>query len=145
MDVQIQTANKATPKVLEGVNRLIPQISKKANILTPIQLERILGQNQFYFLFAYIDEKIAGMAIICYHRIATKPNGFGRIEDVVVDQDYRRRGIASQIMDELHEIAKIYCLDQVELTSNPEREVANKMYQKLGYKLRDTNVYTFTP
>lgn len=32
----------------------------------------------------------------------------------------------------------------VELTSRPDRAAANRLYQGMGFALRDTNVYRFT-
>jgi ribosomal protein S18 acetylase RimI-like enzyme len=32
----------------------------------------------------------------------------------------------------------------VSLTSRPSREAANRLYQRIGFERRDTNVYRFT-
>ncbi len=145
MDIEIREIREKTPEVLQAVNNLIPQLSNSAGIIDIGQLKDILSQDNFYLIGAFKDQKIVAMATICYHKTITKPRGFGHIEDVVVDQSYRERGIGSQIMDELRKIAKICLLDKVELTSSPERISANKMYSKFGFVYRETNVYGFTP
>jgi ribosomal protein S18 acetylase RimI-like enzyme len=145
MNITIREIREATPEVLQAVNRLLPQLSDSARPISLNQLEDILNQVNFYLIGAYLEQKIVGMATICYHKTITKPRGFGHIEDVVVDRPYRDKGIGSQIMDELHKIAKVNLLEKVKWTSNPEREPANKMYQRLGFKPIDDNVYEFTP
>ena len=64
-----------------------------------------------------------------------------RIEDVVVDEIYRGKGIGEKISKELIALARKKKVRSIELSSRPSRTVANKLYQKLGFKKRDTNVY----
>ena len=68
----------------------------------------------------------------------------GLIEDVVVDQNYRDKGIAKMLIQNLIEIGKEKKLEQIGLTSHPSRQAANNLYIKLGFKKRDTNVYRLT-
>ena len=64
----------------------------------------------------------------------------GFIEDVVVDEAYRSHGIAEHLNLFLIEIAKMLGMQHLELTSNPKRIAAHKLYDKLGYVDRDTRV-----
>ena len=64
-----------------------------------------------------------------------------RIEDVVVDEKYRGRGIATKLVNYAIEKAKNNGVISLDLTSRPERENASKLYLKLGFKKRNTNVY----
>jgi ribosomal protein S18 acetylase RimI-like enzyme len=72
------------------------------------------------------------------------PTGLrGHIEDVVVDQTMRGRGIGEAIVTDLLAKARELGIESVSLTCNPNREAANKMYQKMGFQKRETNVYWF--
>ena len=33
----------------------------------------------------------------------------------------------------------------IDLTSRPSREAANRLYQRLGFEMRETNVYRYDP
>jgi len=63
------------------------------------------------------------------------------IEDVVVDQSARGKGLGKALMNYAHVKAKKLGVKSIDLTSRPSRESANKLYQNLGYEIRETNVY----
>jgi ribosomal protein S18 acetylase RimI-like enzyme len=67
----------------------------------------------------------------------------GSVQDVVVSEQYRGQGISKVLMRNLHEKAAELGIEQLELTSRPSREAANKLYASIGYRLVDTNVYRF--
>jgi ribosomal protein S18 acetylase RimI-like enzyme len=72
------------------------------------------------------------------------PTGLrGHIEDVVVDRSVHGNGIGEAIVVQLLAKARELGIESVSLTCNPTREAANKMYQKLGFKKRETNVYWY--
>jgi len=84
--------------------------------------------------------RIVGMATLTERRQLV--GRFGYIDDVVVDEAYLRKGIAEQLNLMLIEMAaKNRHLKHLDLTSSPERVAANKLYLKLGYEKRETNVY----
>jgi ribosomal protein S18 acetylase RimI-like enzyme len=66
------------------------------------------------------------------------------IEDVVVDESARGHGVGEALnlaaIDESRKRGAI----TVELTSRPSREAANRLYQKMGFVARDTNVYRYS-
>jgi len=62
---------------------------------------------------------------------------------VVVDQNFRRRGIAEALVNSAIEYAREAGVDGISLTSNPKREAANKLYQSMGFEKRETNSYYF--
>lgn len=96
------------------------------------------GQNG-YVIVSSDDEKIVGMAILYVHQGIDQITG--HVDDVVVDEAHRGKGIATQLMNEVISLAKEKNLRQVELTSRPSREAANHLYQKLGFEKRETNPY----
>ena len=66
------------------------------------------------------------------------------IEDVVVDEALRGRGIGEALSREALKVARENGARTVDLTSRPSREAANRLYQRIGFKLRDTNVYRYS-
>jgi ribosomal protein S18 acetylase RimI-like enzyme len=63
------------------------------------------------------------------------------VEDVVVDEVARGGGIGEALISAAVEEARGRGVRSIDLTSRPSREAANALYQKLGFKRRDTNVY----
>ena len=82
---------------------------------------------------------IIGMG--CLVEIHTPSGRSGRIEDVVIDEQYRDRGLGERLIKGLIRRAKDRGCRYVELTSRPQRKTANLLYQKLGFQRRETNVY----
>jgi ribosomal protein S18 acetylase RimI-like enzyme len=66
------------------------------------------------------------------------------IEDVVVDTDRRGMGIGEALTVEALRIAGARGARTVELTSRPDKEAANRLYRRLGFVARETNVYRYT-
>jgi ribosomal protein S18 acetylase RimI-like enzyme len=66
------------------------------------------------------------------------------IEDVVVDDGSRGAGVASALVAAALERAQEQGARTVDLTSRPDREAANRLYVRLGFERRETNVYRRT-
>ena len=69
----------------------------------------------------------------------------GWIEDVVVDETVRGRGVGEALSREAVRRAVALGARTIELTSHPSREAANRLYRRLGFSLRDSNLYRYTP
>lgn len=63
------------------------------------------------------------------------------VEDMIVDESQRGRGLGEKILLDLLKWAKNQGVQMVELTTNPKRVAANSLYQKVGFKLHVTNHY----
>jgi ribosomal protein S18 acetylase RimI-like enzyme len=88
------------------------------------------------------DGQILGMLTLAVFRIPTGVRAW--IEDVVVDDGARGRGVGAALSRHALELARAEGARTVELTSRPSREAANRLYQRLGFAPRETNVYRFT-
>lgn len=91
-------------------------------------------------LFAAVEEgRIIGCASLCltHHPLGLK----GGIEDVVVSPEARGRHIGRQLMEHIISYARALAPIELHLTSRPSREKANLLYQALGFKQHQTNVY----
>ena len=67
------------------------------------------------------------------------------IEDVVVDGDARGRGVGAALNQAALDRARDLGARTVDLTSRPSREAANRLYRRLGFVARETNVYRWSP
>lgn len=129
-----------TPEICAALNRLLPQLTSSAR---PIDSQRLttLLQSPSTHLYLLCDElgNWAGMATLCIDQLPTGNKAW--IEDVVVEQHYRGRGYARQLIRHLIQQAQDWGVKSINLTSRPERVAANLLYQSEGFKPRNTNIY----
>jgi ribosomal protein S18 acetylase RimI-like enzyme len=85
--------------------------------------------------------EIIGILSLTVYRVPTGVRSI--IEDVVVDEHMRRRGVGEALVRHAIELARQAGASGVALTSNPQREAANRLYQALGFELRKTNPYFY--
>ena len=141
--MQIEIQSKFSEELLDAFTRLIPQLKIAFPPLTRDELNSLLASDASTLMTAHDEStgQIIGMLTLIVYRV---PTGIrARIEDVVVDESLRGRGIAVELVQRALEIAREKGADGVALTSNPKREAANRLYQKVGFKKWETNVYFY--
>ena len=147
MTVELITA--ATPELHEAMGRLLPQLSRSAAPMSEADVERFLSQSSVH-LFVFRAETadadgnnpILGMLSLATFEIPTGVRAW--VEDVVVDEAARSQGAGLALVEAAIEHAKTVGARTVDLTSRPTREAANRLYQRAGFQLRETNVYRVT-
>ena len=147
MTVELITA--ATPELHEAMGRLLPQLSRSAAPMSEADVERFLSQSSVH-LFVFRAEMadadgnnpILGMLSLATFEIPTGVRAW--VEDVVVDEAARGQGAGLALVEAAIEHAKTVGARTVDLTSRPSREAANRLYQRAGFQLRETNVYRVT-
>lgn len=122
-----------------ALGNLLPQVSGRAAPLTLDRVTTVLSSPGTSIVVAWLDGRIAGMALLCV--CETLAGRFGLVEEVAVDEAARGRHVGIELMVTVLEHAELVGLDFVELTSRPSREAANGLYLSLGFEPRDTNVY----
>jgi ribosomal protein S18 acetylase RimI-like enzyme len=137
--IDIYELSSADGKTLRAVNKLIPQLSQSASVMNEIQLRQLVESEATKLFFAQDKEVVLGMLSLIIFSIPTGTKAW--VEDVVVSQTARGKGVGVALMNHALAVAKDAGAKSVDLTSRPSREVANKLYQKLGFTARETNVY----
>ena len=128
--------------MLEALNRLIPQLSRSAPLLDATTLAEVLADQGNVVLIARdASDRIVGSMTLVLFRIPTGMRGW--IEDVVVDEAASRQGIGEALNTAALDEARRRGSKDVSLTSRPSREAANRLYQRIGFELRETNVYRY--
>lgn len=136
--VEVSTVDEA---LVEGVAALVAQLSETAAAPSRVELEQIVASGSHLLVVRDDDGTLVGMLTLALFRI---PTGLqARIEDVVVDDAARGRGIAQALTHAALNLARAAGARKVDLTSHPSREAANRLYQRLGFASRETNVYRF--
>ena len=120
---------------------LTRQLSSSAVVPNKQIINEILKSPGNHWFVCWRDGKIVGMLTLILFRI---PSGLrGLIEDVVVDESMRRLGYGELLVLKALEFAKQFDVKTIDLTSRPARESANKLYEKVGFTRRETNVWRF--
>ena len=140
--MNVEEATEVTAELVEAFQRLTRQLSRSAPPPGEQQLGEIVHSSATRLLVATVDEVIVGSLTLVLFRLPTGLRAW--IEDVVVDESVRRRGIGEALSREALRIAKDNGARTVDLTSRPSRKAANRLYQRLGFKPRETNVYRYS-
>ena len=143
MSVTIEVANQIGDDIVEAFARLIPQLSKSAPPPTKGQLQALADHEACFLLLARdADGTLLGSLTLVIFPIPTAVRAW--IEDVVVDNAARGQGVGEALNQFALQLAAEHRAKTVELTSRPSRESANRLYQRMGFAARDTNVYRYT-
>jgi GNAT superfamily N-acetyltransferase len=92
-DVSIEVADRATQEVLDGLNRILPQLSSSAPPLTLEQLDEICVNDTLFI--ARDGGVIVGSLTLVVFRLPTGLRAW--IEDVVVDEAARGKGVGEKL------------------------------------------------
>lgn len=145
-EIEVAPASRVDDELVAAFHRLIPQLSRSAAVPTEELIREIVEGQANTVLIARDcrdNGRIVGMLTLVVFRIPTGVRAW--IEDVVVDEAVRGRGVGEALSREAVRRAVGLGARTVELTSRPSREAANRLYQRLGFVRRDSNVYRYTP
>jgi len=140
--VQVTPVVTATVELLDAFHSLIPQLSTSSSPITMAELREIVGDDSATVVFVARDGGvIVGLLTLAMFRIPTGMRAW--IEDVVVDGRARGKGVGEALNRAALATARQRGAKTVDLTSRPSREAANRLYQRIGFVRRDTNVYRY--
>ena len=142
--VEIVEATEVTDALVEAFELLTPQLSSSNPPPTRDELALIVESPASILLLAVDADSgaILGSLTLAWFRIPTGVRAW--IEDVVVDGEARGRGVGEALNREALDRARALGAKTVDLTSRPSREAANRLYRRIGFVARDTNVYRFS-
>ena len=140
--MRIEAATDATPELLEALRSLLPQLNPQLPELTMDRLRSVIDDPAATLLVVHDEGAVVGVAIVLVY---TTPSWRkGRIEDVILDERVRGRGVGKALVQRCVDLARERGAEVVELQSNRKREIANRLYPSLGFELRDSNAYRLT-
>jgi len=121
--------------------RLVPQLSSSAPPPGAAELQEMLDSPCTTVFGARLDGTLVGTLTLVVFRIPTGLRAW--IEDVVVDDSARGHGAGEALTQAALTKAATLGAKTVDLSSRPSREAANRLYQRLGFERRDTNIYRY--
>jgi ribosomal protein S18 acetylase RimI-like enzyme len=141
--VDIREVTEVDEAVVAAIARLLPQLSSSAPPPTAQTVAEMIASPAIRLLVAEDPHLgIVGTLTLAVFRI---PSGIRAwIEDVITDEAARGRGIGEALSRRAIELAGEEGARTVDLTSRPSREAANRLYRRIGFELRETNVYRYS-
>ena len=139
--MQIVKIAEYSNEVHEAINRLLPQLSPSATLLSDLELKEIIASPSSCMLMAVEDSIYYGTLTLVVFKTPTDTRA--RIEDVVVSSDARGKGVGSKLVNHAIRLAKQCGAKTIDLTSRPSRQAANALYKQVGFEQSDTNVYRY--
>ena len=139
----VEIVNEVTTELVDAFARLVPQLSRSSPAPDELVLGEIVASPATHLLIARGDDgAVLGSLTLVLFRIPTGLRAW--IEDVVVDDAARSQGVGEALNRYAIDVAAEYGARSVDLTSRPSREAANRLYRRLGFEPRDTNVYRYS-
>lgn len=136
--------SEPTDELHGALQHLIPQLGIHKIPPTREELAILIRSEGSALLVARDPDEmgeIVGILSLTVYRVPTGLRSI--IEDVVVDEKMRQRGIGEALIRHAIGLAREAGANGVALTSNPQREAANRLYQSMGFELRKTNPYFY--
>lgn len=138
---EITSPSEVDDALVAAFARLIPQLSTSAAPPGEAELTAIVASDASVLFVAEVDGEVSGSLTLVLFRIPTGVRAW--IEDVVVDEAARGGGVGAALNRAALERAAAAGATTVDLTSRPSREAANRLYRRLGFEVRETNVYRY--
>jgi len=141
----IQWVREVDLVLLKSLNDLLPELSMSATAMTLPQLRQIVdAECSDLFVFRAPDTgTVLGALTLIHFRIPTGVRAW--IEDVVVSAGARGQGVGKALIRAAVERSHALGARTVDLTSNPNRAPAHRLYEGSGFSLRETKVYRYIP
>ncbi len=140
----IDRLTKFSSKDAESIRRLAAQLGSGYQPLKDDDFRDILKSPTTYLFVARHsnNKELVGMATLVIYRIPYVKKA--TFDDLIVDEGYQGQGIGRQLTEKVLSVAKKSGAAYIDFTSHPKRIKANRLYEKLGFKKRDTNIYRLT-
>lgn len=139
--MRIEAVAEADEALVAALAHLVPQLSATRTPPGLAELAELAASPGTTLLLAREGDAVLGMLTLVLYRVPTGLRGL--IHDVVVDAAARGRGVGEALTREALRLAQEAGARSVELTSRTERETANRLYRRLGFEQRETNVYVW--
>jgi ribosomal protein S18 acetylase RimI-like enzyme len=138
-ELEVDVLSTCDEAVVAALRRLLPQVSSGAPSLAAARVQEVVLSPSTHVVVARLGSEIVAMALLLV--CTTFAGDFGMVEELAVDEKVRGRHLSVHLMVGLLRHASELGLRFVDLTSRPSRVEANNLYEKLGFRLRETNCY----
>lgn len=135
----IERVKEYSQELHNALNSLLGQLNSNLAPLEEKLLKDTLSCDATYLFIASSKEKkiVGTVTLVIFFALSGRR---ARIEDIVVDESYRGKGIGGLLMKKVLDVAKQQNIEKIDLTSNPKRGVS-KLYESFGFLKKDTELF----
>jgi len=140
MSLRVDAVAEATPEIHAALARLLPQLNPRLELPDMERLERLIADPAVTLLVARDGDDIVGTTTVIVY---TTPFWIkARLDEVVVDAGARGQGVGEALVTAALEIGRERGAQVAELQSGrgPQRAAAHRLYERLGFTIRDSDV-----
>jgi len=140
MSLRVEAVAEATPEIHAALARLLPQLNPRLELPDMERLRRMVADPAVTLLVARDGDDIVGTTTVIVY---TTPFWIkARLDEVVVDASARGQGVGEALVTAALEIGRERGAQVAELQSGrgPQRAAAHRLYERLGFRIRDTDV-----
>jgi len=131
---------RPTPEVQTALARLLPQLNSALAVPDMARLERLVADPDVTLLVAKDGDEIVGTTTVIVY---TTPFWIkARLDEVVVEASARGKGVGEALVNAALQVGREKGAQVAELQSGrgPNREAAHRLYERLGFRIRDSDV-----
>lgn len=139
MKISIKLVKTYSDKLTKNLNELLKQLDNTSKPLKAADTREMINSSSNRLFVAKINNEIVGMLTLIIFRIPFAKKGL--LEDFVVDKNYRGKGLGTKLIKTAVSQARKENVKYIDFTSRPQRVVANRLYESLGFNKRHTNSY----
>ena len=138
--MRVEAVREATPELHAALARLLPQLNPNLPVPDLARLERLIADPDVTLLVAKDGEQIVGTTTVIVY---TTPFWIkARLDEVVVDSSARGDGLGEALVKAALDVGREKGAQVAELQSGrgSNRDAAHRLYERLGFKIRDSDV-----
>jgi GNAT superfamily N-acetyltransferase len=139
--MRIEEVAEVTPDLHAALSRLLPQLNPTLPVPDVERLRRLVADPAVTLLVARDGGEIVGTTTVIVY---TTPFWIkARLDEVVVDSSARGKGVGEALVAASLEVGRRAGAQVAELQSGqgPARAAAHRLYERMGFKIRDTDVF----
>ncbi len=139
--MRVETVTQVTPELHAAMARLLSQLNSRLPVPSLERLQRIIDDPAVTLLVAKEGDEIVGTSTVIVY--STPFWIKARLDEVVVDASARGKGVGEALVQKCLDIGRERGAQVAELQSGrgPERAAAHRLYERMGFKIRETDVY----
>lgn len=138
--MRVEVVRNITDDVQTALARLLPQLNPTLPVPALARLQRLVADPAVTLLVAKDGEEIVGTTTVIVY---TTPFWIkARLDEVVVDANARGKGVGEALVKAALDVGREKGAQVAELQSGrgDARKAAHRLYERLGFKIRDTDV-----
>lgn len=139
--MRIEAVREVTPQLHAALTRLLAQLNSRLPVPPVERVQRIIDDPAVTLLVAKEGDEIIGTSTVIVY--STPFWIKARLDEVVVDKSARGKGVGEALVQACLDIGRARGAEVAELQSGrgPGRAAAHRLYERIGFKLRETDVF----